>query len=207
MNKLGYLATIGVAFAVCFGAAPAAAVIVPKEKQETAANLADIKNLLGATADVVFQSDLPGDPEAADTLAAPNFSIAPPGERGIISGPGVDLTDERTLTSEVFFYNDVGLTVFSDLVARYTTDDGEIFAFLSDCAPDGPGRLQSACSTVPEPATWAFLLAGFLGAGASLRAARNGLWRAPGRSVRQIASMCCQVGSGAPKVDLPGPTL
>jgi hypothetical protein len=153
------LAAVASALAL-FAVAPAFA-LEPMKLQETAANLANIKMLLGSRADVTFTSDVPTNPEGAeapDVLTA--FGQTRRGESGLIVSPTANLQRLEPV-KEIAFYDDAGLTEFSDLVVYYEDNRfQEGFGFSSDAAP--------------EPATWALTLAGVSAVGAALRRARPG---------------------------------
>jgi hypothetical protein len=101
-----------------FAVAPAFA-LEPMKLPETAANLANIKMLLGSRADVTFTSDVPTNPEggeAPDVLTA--FGQTRRGESGLIVSPTANLQRLEPV-KEIAFYDDAGLTEFSDLVVYY----------------------------------------------------------------------------------------
>lgn len=152
MNKQFALVGMVLACSLCAGAAQA---VEPVKVQETAANLANLKKLLGAKNDVTFTSELPGQAEADSMTACGQTKT---GEKFIISCNLQAST--ATIVAEVAYYDDAGLTQLSDLVVLYQDkffDEG--FGLVSD---DGG---------VPEPAVWAMMLAGFAMVG--LRARRG----------------------------------
>jgi hypothetical protein len=150
------LAAASAALIVCAATASSAA---PKTErvQETAANEANIKTLLGATANITFTSELPGQKES-DSLTA--FGVTKNGQNEVIAQPGFDFPS-REITNLVFFYDDAAKTEVSDLVTRQEDKNGkERFILVSD-------------AKTPEPATWAMLVIGFGALGAGLRRRRR----------------------------------
>lgn len=154
MTKGFVLAGAVLALGLC--AAPAQAV-EPMKVQETAENLRNLKTLLLSQADVTFTSELPGQAEA-DSMTA--FGQTKTGERFIVA-PFNFQASSATIQSEVAFYDDAALTVFSDLVVLYE-DRFRTEAF----------GVSSDATGAPEPAVWAVLVCGFLGVGLGLRRAR-----------------------------------
>jgi hypothetical protein len=149
MNKLVSLTAAGAALAIGLGVAASAKAAVIVNRDETAANLAMIKADLKAVADVTFSSDIPGAPEADDTLTA--FNVVKSGEFGDIPQPMFDGASQ-VLVNVVIYSDPSGE---SDRVGRFVDKNGrEAFNFLSD---------------VPEPATWAMMLTGIALTGVALR--------------------------------------
>lgn len=177
MNKLVSLATVGAALAIGLGAAGSAgAAAVEVQRLETAANLAMIKTDLAAVANVTFSSDLPGAPEADDSLSA--FNMVAKGEAGDVSDPNFDVGSAR-LVNIVFYYEKMtpdgkfNNKDLSDSVGRFVDKNGrESFSFSSDTC-EKPGGAGAVFCTVPEPATWAMMLAGLGLVGMALRRPRN----------------------------------
>ncbi len=146
----------GAVIALGLAAAPAHAVVTVRV-QETAENLKNLKTLLGSTANVTFTSELPGQAEADEMTA---FGVTKKGERFIIPDGGFN-PHKATLVKEVAYYDDAGLTRLSDLVGLYEDNlFKEAFAVVSDSA------------ALPEPATWAMMVAGFAGLGGVIRRRR-----------------------------------
>lgn len=124
--------------------------------------------LVGRTPGNVIPNDDPAITNVTFTYSGPTLNYNPP-------------TSERELGNFEIF-STVGTFSFDDFTSQAVRNSGEargsLVATIGNDAVAVPGDGNGGGSTVPEPATWAFMMTGFAFLGASMRRRNKILARA-----------------------------